>query len=187
MQNPPSVSLPGVPFRLQPFPGEPAPVGLTIDGSASRDGQQLNLRYRLSGPSQPLRLPEPTATPRRLDGLWQSTCLEGFLALPGDAGYWELNVCPSGDWNLYLLDAYRQGLRPEPAASAPLLQRRALAEGLELSVSLPLPPLLADATEIELGITAVIATRQGELSHWALRHPGDQADFHRREGFALRL
>lgn len=187
MQIPPSASLPEVPFQLQPFPGEPAPVGLAIDGSAKRDGQQLNLRYRLSGPLQPLRLPEPTATPRRLDELWQSTCLEGFLALPGDAGYWELNVCPSGDWNLYRLDAYRQGLRPEPAATTPLLQRRTLAEGLELSVSLPLPPLLAHAPEVELGITAVIATRQGELSYWALRHPGDQADFHRREGFTRRL
>lgn len=175
------------PFRLQPFPGEPAPAGLAIGGSASRDGQQLNLCYSLRGPLQPLRLPEPGATPRRLDDLWQSTCLEAFLALPGDPGYWELNVCPSGDWNLYRLDAYRQGLRPEPTSAAPLLQRRVLAAGLELSVSLPLPPPLAAAPELELGITAVIATCDGELSYWALRHPGEQADFHRREGFALRL
>ena len=175
------------PFQLQPFPGEPAPAGLAIGGSASRDGQCLNLRYRLSGPLQPLRLPEPAATPRRRDELWQSTCLEGFLALPGDPGYWELNVCPSGDWNLYRLDAYRQGLRPEPDATAPLLQRRIKGQGLELSVSLPLPPRLATATGLELGITAVIATGEGELSYWALRHPGEQADFHRREGFTLRL
>ena len=58
------------PFRLQPFPGEPAPAGLAIGVSASRDGQQLNLCYSLRGPLQPLRLPEPSATPRRLDDLW---------------------------------------------------------------------------------------------------------------------
>lgn len=176
-----------VPFQLQAFPGEPAPEGLRISGSASRDAGRLRLRYRLSGPLQELRIPAPGAAPRRLDELWQSTCLEGFLALPGDAGYWELNVCPSGDWNLYRLDAYRQGLRPEPAAAAPQLERQALAGGLELGVNLTLPMPLATPGELELGITAVIATRQGELSYWALRHPGEQADFHRREAFVLRL
>lgn len=183
----PTASTSALPFRLQPFPGDPAPAGLTLAGSLSRDDQGLTLRYDLSGPLADLRLPEATAAPRRLNDLWQSTCLEAFLALPGDPGYWELNVCPSGDWNLYRLDAYRQGLRPEPAAAAPLLERRALAEGLELSIRLPLPPPLAAAAALELGITAVIATRDGELSYWALRHPGDQADFHRREGFALRF
>lgn len=183
----PSAPAAPAPFRLQPFPGEPAPDGLTIRGSAHRDGESLTLRYALSGPLEELLLPEAGGEPRRLDDLWQSTCLEAFLALAGDPGYWELNVCPSGDWNLYRLDAYRQGLRPEPAGAAPRLLRQAQPSGLDLAISLRLPPPLASADALELGITAVIATRQGGLSYWALRHPGEQADFHRREAFALRL
>lgn len=176
-----------LPFQLQPFPGDPAPDGLTIAGSVSRVGQSLQLRYVLSGTLAELLLPEPAAAPRRLDALWQSTCLEAFPALPGDPGYWELNVCPSGDWNLYRLDAYRQGLRPEAAGREPELQRQARAGELELTISLRLPPPLATAAALELGITAVIATRNGGVSYWALCHPGEQADFHRRDGFALRL
>lgn len=174
-------------FHLQPFPGDPAPDGLAIAGEVSRHGRELRLNYRLGGPLSELHLPEPGGAPQRLDDLWQSTCLECFLGLPGEPGYWELNVSPSGDWNLYRLDGYRQGLRPEAAAVAPQLQRRADPGGLALTIGLTLPPQLAQAAALELGITAVIADRRGELSYWALRHPGEQADFHRREGFALRL
>ena len=177
-----------VPFQLTPFPGEPAPEGLGIVGAAGRDGDRLTLRYALSGPLQHLRIPEPEATPGRLDGLWQSTCLECFLALPRDPGYWELNVSPTGDWNLYRLDAYREGLRPEPACpEAPRLQRREHPGVLEFEVRAVLPPQLAVAPALELAVTAVVATRDAAISYWALRHPGPQADFHDRGGFALRL
>jgi hypothetical protein len=177
-----------VPYELSPFPGEPAPEGLGIRGSAGRDGECLTLRYALSGPLQQLRIPERDATPGRLDGLWQTTCLECFLALPEDPGYWELNVSPTGDWNLYQLDAYREGLRPEPACpEAPRLQRRDHSGVLEFEVCLVLPPPLAMAPALELAVTAVVATRDAAISYWALRHPCPQADFHHRGGFALRL
>lgn len=183
----PEPAAAAVPYRLRPFPGEPAPEGLRIEGSAARDGDRLTLRYALSGPLQQLRIQEPGATPRRLDGLWQTTCLECFLARPADPGYWEVNLSPSGDWNIYRLDGYRQALRPESAAGAPSLRRLPGPQGLELAMTLPLPPPLATTAGLELGITAVIATRQGELSYWALDHPGTEPDFHRREGFLLRL
>jgi hypothetical protein len=177
-----------VPFQLRPFPAEPAPEGLEIVGSAGRDGDHLSLRYTLSGPLQQLRIPEPDATPRRLDELWQTTCLECFLALPKDPGYWELNVSPTGDWNLYRLDAYREGLRPEPGCTeAPRLQRREHSGMLEFDVCLVLPPPLAVAPALELAVTAVVATRDAAISYWALHHPCPQADFHHRGGFALRL
>ena len=184
----PSPAAPGVvPFRLQPFPTEPAPADLTISGDACRDAERLTLRFALNGLPPQLRIPDVSAAPQRRDDLWQSTCLECFLAIPDDPGYWELNVCPSGDWNLYRLDAYRQGLRPDPATATPQLQRRPEPGGMQLAISLALPPPLAAARNLDVGLTAVIATRQGELSYWALCHPGPEADFHLRAGFRLRL
>ena len=184
----PDPTAAAVPFQLRPFPGEPAPEGLGILGSAGRDGNCLTLRYQLSGPLQQLRIPEPNANPRRLDALWQSTCLECFLAFPKDPGYWELNISPTGDWNFYRLDGYREGLRPEPACpEAPRLQRRERSGMLEFEVRVVLPPQLAEAPALELAVSAVVATRDAAISYWALRHPCPQADFHHRGGFALRL
>ena len=178
----------GVPFRLQPFPDDPVPAGLAITGQARRDADRLQLHYRLSGAPQALLIPPLCPSPLRLDELWQSTCLEAFLARPADPGYRELNVSPAGHWNLYRLEAYRLGLTADPGvATAPRLERHQRPGLLELSVTLDLPPDLAAAPRLELGITAVIETLQGELSYWALLHPGEQADFHRREGFALQL
>lgn len=191
------------PFHLVPFPAEaPAvPQRLALDGWIRRHGEQLAVTYRLHDPGQTLTIPPLAPTPQRRDGLWQATCVELFLALPGQESYRELNLSPSGDWAVYRLEGYRQGLTPDPAWSAlPLRRKDADADGnadgsgngngngiLELQLDTPLPPELAAAPELEVAITAVLQSRDGTCSYWALLHPGPEADFHRREGFALRL
>ncbi|MFN7900664.1 MAG: DOMON-like domain-containing protein [Synechococcaceae cyanobacterium] len=100
---------------LHPFDPHAAPGPLRLGASLRRQGERLEIRWRLQGALAGLRLPEPVAEPQRRDALWTSTCLECFLARPDEAGYWELNLCPSGHWTLYRLDGYRRGLRPEAA------------------------------------------------------------------------
>jgi hypothetical protein len=174
----------GQSFRLVPF-GEPASGA--VEGWIQRRGEQLRLEYRLRDPAASLRVPPLAAEPRRCDGLWQATCLELFLALPGEESYREFNLSPSGDWNVYRLDAYRRGLRPDPAWTA-LPMTRTQGQG-ELAVALAthLPPELAAAAQLEAAITAVLQSAEGLCTYWALHHPGAEADFHRREGFVLRL
>lgn len=202
-------------LRLQPFDPATAPMPLRLGASLRRQGARLEIRWNLQGDLAQLRLPEPTAEPQRRDALWTSTCLECFLARPGDAGYWELNLCPSGHWNLYRLDGYRRGLRPELAIQRLPSQRRpsrrqpspepscepsrgprsAAAEAgeeqeLELAIALDLAALLGnDASDapLELGVTAVLAATDGAISYWALVHPGPAADFHHRDAFCVRL
>jgi hypothetical protein len=43
------------------------------------------------------------------------------------------------------------------------------------------------AGPLELAVTAVVELQDGEILYWALVHPGEQADFHWREGFGLRV
>lgn len=193
--------------QLIPYGGR-GPKGVVIAAQASvlRPTQLLQLRYRVRGAGS-LLLPENAAVAERRDGLWEHTCLEAFVAAgvaPGvTAGvsnpeaterYWEFNLAPSGHWNVYQLEAYRHGLQPESFYGAlPMAitmgegQADGGADTLELSLRCPLPPPLATATELQVGLTAVIETRSGELSYWALHHPGPQADFHQRGGWTLRL
>jgi hypothetical protein len=225
---------------LRPFDPATAPKRLRLEANLRRQGTSLKVRWILSGDLQQLRLPEPVEEPQRLDELWTSTCLECFLARPADEGYWELNVSPAGHWNLYRLDGYRQGLRPEASLQhlPSRLQLSAIGEGdgvevgvevggrigdstdqplgmasalaqemalelalelasvvpteraLELSVELDLGALLgaeASSGDLELGVTAVLAHQDGQLSYWALHHPASEADFHHRGGFGVRL
>jgi hypothetical protein len=185
--HPSEIPEPGLPFTLVPFPTDPHPPGLALTGGVSRDGAQLAIRYRLTGALPRLVLPPPATRPERRDDLWRTTCLECFLAIPEDSAYWELNLSPAGHWNAYRLEAYREGLAPDPAFDRPRLELQSGSGMLELLLRCTLPAALAQAPELLLAVTAVIATAEGELSHWALLHPGAAADFHRRDGFRLRV
>ena len=173
------------PFALRSF--APSPASLALAGSVYRDGDRLSLHYRLEDPKGLVLVPPAIAAPRRCYDLWTSTCFEFFLAEPGAEPYWEVNLSPSGDWNLYRLSGYRQGLAPEPAiVDLPFVVERE-GGGLDLMVTLDLGALPLAGRPLELAVTAVVELRDGEVLYWALAHPGDQADFHWREGFGLRL
>ena len=174
------------PFALRSF--APPPASLALAGSVQRDGDRLRLQYRLEDPEGLVLLPPASAAaPRRCDELWTSTCFELFLAEPGTGPYWEANLSPSGDWNLYRLSGYREGLAPEPAISALPFAVERQGGGLALRVDLDLGALPLAGRPLELAVTAVLELRDGEILYWALAHAGAEADFHRREGFLLRI
>ena len=173
------------PFALRSF--APPPTSLALSGSVRRDGDQLSLHYRLEDPEGLVLVPQANATPHRCDDLWTTTCFEFFLAEPGAEPYREVNLSPSGDWNVYRLSGYRQGLAPEPAISALPFAVEREGGGLDLEVTLDLGALPLAGLPLELAVTAVVELRDGEILYWALRHPGVQADFHWREGFGLRV
>jgi len=179
-------------FSLRAFGSDPAPLGLQLGGQLERRGDQLGITYQLMGPLTAVVLPAPSTTgaSRRLDGLWEHTCFELFLAAEGMEPYWELNLAPNGDWNLYRLNGYRQGLAPVSDRNALPFAVRGSGQGMELEVNLQLPLELALACRqraLQLGVTAVMEHPQGDLTYWALSHGGAEADFHRREDFLLQL
>jgi hypothetical protein len=197
------------PCRLQCWPVAGSTDALEVWAEATRCHGQLTLQYRLSwsltSPAVlvPLRASARAEdpAPQRRDGLWQHTCFEAFLAPLGGGSYWELNLSPSGDWNLYRFAAYRSGQQPEercpqlpftvmgprPAPSQTNCQNPSVRVLLALDLCCPLPPELAHAPQLELGLTAVIEQVDGVLSYWALNHPGPEPDFHDRRGWSLRL
>jgi hypothetical protein len=172
---------------------------------------ELDLKFRLlwtpgpSGPIVPPRKLDASGLPQRCDGLWQHTCFELFLGVLGESAYWEFNLSPSGDWNVYSMTAYRQGQAPEltyeqlevhvtgPLAAPRLADCRLSGPRalLELETHCPLPPMLQACRQsghtLEVGLSAVLESQSGALSFWALRHPGPEPDFHDRGGWLLRL
>ncbi len=174
-------------FRLHPFEAGAVPPDLRLEGWVARRQGHLRLLYRLEGPLEAVRVPPPAQPPGRRDELWTSTCFECFLAVEGERPYWEVNLSPAGHWNVYALEDYRTGLRPETACDA-LTPRPEVGErSLTLQVAVPLPPSIPTGAPLRLGISAVIEVPGEELSYWALAHPGLEPDFHRRDGFLLRL
>jgi hypothetical protein len=136
-----------------------------------------------------LRLPE--ARPAgAADELWRHTCCELFVGVVGDAAYREFNWSPSGQWAMYGFSDYRvrDSFRVSRTLPAPGIRFVAGAAGWTLQARLDATALPGVAGgQIELGVAVVLEAADGGLSYWALRHAAARPDFHRREGFVLRL
>ncbi|MBE2293779.1 MAG: DOMON-like domain-containing protein [Phycisphaerales bacterium] len=142
------------------------------------------LDYRIEGDLSALCLPAPS-TPHRADGLWRHSCCEAFLKVDGQAGYYEFNFAPSTAWALYRFTAYRAGMCAI-AATPPHLTSQLESDRFELQAIVHLDSLPTGAAWW-LAVAAIIETRDGELSYWALRHPTNPPDFHHPDSFTLRL
>ena len=174
-------------FFLKPFPGEGNPAGLTIDGTIARRADALSVRYEVRGDLSKLSIPAAAEAPRRQDRLWEETCLELFLGTADSGEYREVNLSPSGHWNVYRFTRYRDGMREEPAiASLPIDVRRD-SKALLLTAEIGIGKIVPAGKDLAAAVAAVIKTNDGGKSHWAPVHPASRPDFHRRDGFALIL
>jgi hypothetical protein len=98
-------------------------------------------------------------------------------------------VAPSREWAIYGFRGYREAaVAPrlhEPAT--PEISERRSGESFDLEVRFVLSHLSVayTAARLRIGLSAVVETKEGRLSYWALRHPRDRPDFHDPDAFAL--
>lgn len=174
-------------FKMQPFPSAKPIPDLKIAGNIARQGNQFTIHYALLGDVKEVAFAAPSDTPARKHELWKDTCFEFFLGIKNSDRYWEFNLSPAGDWNVYHFDAYRQGMQEETAFTALPFSIQHLSDGLAIALDIELDKIVPANQAIEVGITTVIKHRDGEVSYWALTHQGTEADFHRRDSFIIAL
>jgi hypothetical protein len=174
-------------FVLQPFGLTGLSRDITIGGTIARCADILAIRYALRGRLGELLIPGGAARPARRHGLWEATCFELFLGVKDAPGYWEFNLSPAGDWNVYRLEGYRQGMAEETAFTSLAFSVQRRPDRLGLALELDLGLIGAADQQLAVGLAAVINFRDQGLTCWALTHPGAQADFHRRESFQVEL
>jgi hypothetical protein len=170
-----------------PDTADAAIKALYIGVKAHFQNGELWLYYDLVGALGNLLIPEPQK-PSETDELWQHTCFEAFIAVEEDEvyPYHEFNFSPSGHWAAYAFGDYRER-KQWRAQSAPAINCMRSQEGLSIKTvikeaDLPHNPL---NRPYRLGLSAVLETKQNELSYWALFHPSGKPDFHHRSGFTL--
>jgi len=181
---------------LKPHPSHsPAPLAeLEARISLERERSALRLRakfrYSFRESARPVLPVCRGSSPQRQDELWTSTCFELFIQPEVFApSYWEVNVAPSGDWNVYAFDDYRQGIRREESVEElRLTQTESNSTSLVCAFSIPVPgPAIVKQKKIRVGVTAVIESQDGSKTYWALEHHLDRPDFHRPESFVYSL
>jgi hypothetical protein len=149
-----------------------------IAARIERVGKILEVGFTLEGDLSQLSIPEEGPV-RRGDKLWQHTCFELFVS-PGMPAYREFNFSPSGEWAAYAFRRYREAEQGGQEVQSIAVRRG--ADKLELDAS-----ILAPEGGLTVAISAVVESKSGALSYWALKHPPGKPDFHHPDAFALEL
>ncbi|MDF1591202.1 MAG: DOMON-like domain-containing protein [Desulfobacterales bacterium] len=173
-------------IRLQPFQVQAA-VELDITCTIGRQSHLLKVDFRLQGDLKAVAIPTPARRPARHHQLWENTCLECFVSAEGSQAYWEFNLSPSGDWNLYRFDDYRRDMREEPAIPELILNMQKEPNLLCLGCMIDLGGLGLDRQTLDMGVAAVVRSSDGRNTYHAAAHPGPKPDFHHREAFILKV
>lgn len=173
-------------FSLQPFDSSATP-NLQITGSIARTSNTLTISYMLQGDLSKIEIPPTADIPSRKNELWEETCFEFFLGMKNSSCYWEFNLSPSGDWNIYRFDNYRQGMEEETTVTSLPFDVRYQSNALQLKLELDLSKIIPTEQSLDIAITTVVKDKDGEITFWALNHCGEQADFHLRDSFAIEV
>jgi hypothetical protein len=174
-------------FALRPFPTASSLPQIEINGRVNRKDHILLIEYQLFGDLSSISIAPPKNSPSRQFHLWEATCFEFFIGIPGDRNYWEFNLSPSGDWAVFALDDYRRGLHDETAFTSLPFKVDQYPNYITLSLEFDVSELILPEQDLEMSVTTVIKSSQDELSYWAITHSGKEADFHLRDSFSIKL
>ncbi len=173
-------------LSLQPFLSEGPVPGIKINCGITRTANIIAVSYELHG-SEEIIIPAPSDVPLRKKDLWNETCLELFLGVKDSPRYWEFNLSPSGHWNVFRFDTYRQGMQEEMSFVSLPFTIENKSDSLALHLKFDPGKIVRTAQPLEASVSAVIKQRNGTITYWALNHHSAQADFHRRDSFIVRL
>lgn len=178
-------------FSLRPFEKDASLSGIECRGHLARQANTLFVHYEIVGDSMRIDIPERKREPSRKKGLWENTCLELFVAARDCDQYWEFNLSPSEDWNVFRFEHYRNEryadkLREEHLIASLPFRTQRQSELFSLDMEFDLDKLIRKGQFLEIGIGAII-TFNKDKTYWALTHCGSIPDFHRRDSFIIKL
>lgn len=174
---------------LIPHPQQTLPdpfKALVVAGRFARLGDAaFDIRFQLHDPQRAVagsltdgRWRE--AELQRRNELWRSTCFEAFWSPRGEERYWELNVSPRGEWNVYGFDHYRQPQPPRESADFQLSQLTTWSGEMICELKI-LNPALARIPDWDFSLCAVLQSKDDARNlYYATAHAGEKPDYHLR-------
>lgn len=143
----------------------------------AESSQQWQVSYRVQASNSFLRslaLPSVSSTVRKQD-LWKQNCFELFWKNPEGASYFEWNISPLGEWNLYEFSSYRKGMREVTAAQTPQVSSFLSQNGFELKVTLP---QAFPSKAVHVRPAVILYPKGGEALFFSNAHASERPDFH---------
>lgn len=158
----------------------------TVSSDVSLNGSKLSFQFKIEDLKSKLKLPDMKDSAKRVIGLWDNACFEAFWSYEGSPSYFEMNLSPNGNWNVFEFVNYRSpgfpNLKESRAWRLTSYKRseNSFAADFETEVA------FESGRSLDFSLNAILVTKSGEKSFWALEHFGEKPDFHKRESFLLK-
>lgn len=175
-----------IPFALLPFEKNQE---FTISGvfairvyedKSKEKTALLYCKTHIKGDISKLKMGKKSASPKKVEGLWNSTCFEIFIKSKASSHYIEWNFAPSSEWWTMDFSDYRLRLNNDSNFAPQNVLWERSHKVLTCELTIPIPAEFTNA--LSLGISSILETGQ-EKSHWALAHKGEKPDFHDARSF----
>ncbi|TCM69954.1 hypothetical protein EC844_102227 [Acinetobacter calcoaceticus] len=143
----------------------------------------LNVGFWLTDPLQSVTWPTAVQSHPRQDFLWENTCFEIFVGVVGEDHYREINLSPSGAWQVYQFEEYRypEQIPPLMSHDIDLIQLKKTHYGLNATVDLGgfMQQQQLKWSDVFIGLSAVLKTAD-QTHYFAMQHSSPCADFHNK-------
>lgn len=144
------------------------------------DSERIKLEFSWKDLQGEINFPAAKISGRQHE-LWQQTCFEAFLRSQAQSEYFEVNLSPTGAWNVYHFTGYRTPQPPQELPDAELLAFSALPESITAEIRLPGLAL----SHIDLELCAILLLKNHETTYWATQHAPLKPDFHHPDNLTL--
>lgn len=143
-----------------------------------RSDRLLDIRFTITGLAD--RFEQKRVIGSRRSELWLETCFECFLGSSDSKAYTEFNFAPSGDWQCFSFDRYRERMRPSETWSPVEFSMTTEAEGAQhLCARMTSTGSWPSSIKVQ---GAAIIVWQGTMLYYASTH-GERPDFHHPDYF----
>jgi hypothetical protein len=172
---------------LIPFNKKRCPE-IQLDVDLKAEGPILKLQFEISNNVDSVLLPEMANDPKRVIGLWESTCFEIFIKNPLSDSYYEFNFSPEGHWNCFYFNNPKEKLKECTNVAFPVSAVTIAPEHYRFSIEINTESLKEgfwSSKEMEFGLTTIIEDEKNNLSFWAIEHHDEAPNFHNFSSFKL--
>ena len=153
----------------------------TIKASIELKNNQLKLEYQIVTDLSQYSLPKQTKQ-QRVDNLWLDTCFELFIANVNDDRYWEINISPSTEWNIYQFRSYKDDMRESNSLITPIIKRYRYDNKYYLSFESKVQRDIW-SRELQINLCVILLDIKGVRQFYSIERRKGSPDFHDRDYF----
>ncbi len=153
----------------------------TVTATIELHDNQLTLEYQIQGNMSQYHFPKQTKQ-ERANELWLDTTFELFIAPTNSDEYWEINISPSTQWNVYHFTSYKEGMKESNIISQPTIKTDEYHNEYRLTFNSTVPNEHFDHV-LQINLCVILLDQKGVRHFYSIKRREGSPDFHDRDSF----